>query len=154
MHDFWQAAVQAPDPEGAFNSAWTRVADEFARTSAHHASAWERFGTHERWATITSFVYCLLLRSEAGVLGFRLWLGQYPHEELRPILVTAEHGIAALIVAANGIQVVGENAANWIKSGLIEARMPPKTRDALTGSAAIRSGVVPTPLKLPGRNRA
>ena len=149
MREFWEAAAQATDPEKEFNSAWTCVTDEFARASARHASTRQRFASHERWVANTSFVHCLLLRSEAGVLGFRLLLDHFPNDEMRPILETTEQVVRVLVLAANGIQVVGENAENWIRSGLTEARMLPKTRDALVGSAAIRSGVALPPLKLP-----
>ena len=146
MHHFWQEVGQSTDPEQEFTRAWTSVTDAFAKASSDHANDRRRLGIHARWEELTSKVECLLLKSELGVLGLRFFLAQYPNEYLRPLLEGAEHAIKALVLTANSIQVVGEHAEHWIRSGLTEASMLPQVRDALVGAATLRASSTPDPI--------
>jgi hypothetical protein len=146
MRQFWKAAVQSPDPEQEFTRAWTCVTEAFAKASSDHANERRRLGIHARWEAIASKIECLLLKSELGVLGFRFFLSQYPNEDLRPVLKGTEHAIEALVLTANSIQVIGENAEHWIRSGLTEARMLPAGQDALVGAATLRTSVTHEPI--------
>jgi hypothetical protein len=72
-------------------------------------------------------------------------LRRHPNELAQQVLDVADVVTDALILTAGGITVGGERAEHWIRSGLVEARMLPKSRDALLDGATIRAarGVAP-----------
>jgi len=135
MRVFWERAVKAYNPEEEFKVAWAYVADEFAKSAARQAAVRFRSAAHRRWHHISAVVHSVLLEYETGVMAAKLLLRHHPHELAQRIVDAADAVADALILTADGITVGGERAEHWIRSGFVEAKMLPRSRDALLDSA-------------------
>ena len=151
MCDFWKAAQRSQNPDKEFGHAWGSVVEAFARASAKRADERRRRqSSHIHWEKIVISIRCAHLRTGLGSWGLKLVLGYLPGDWQEPLRQLAERADVGLMLAANilesqGVQFVGPTVADWIRSGVMEARMP-KTRDALLGLAAVRSAMAPMPI--------
>jgi len=60
------------------------------------------------------WLHCVALHHDEGVMGFGLLLHHYPNPKIQPLLQAAEKGSLLLHHIADGIQVVGQNACDWL----------------------------------------
>jgi hypothetical protein len=146
MRDFWKVAAQAPNPEEEFRRSWAGIADAFARANARYANGRRRFASHRHWEEISTTIECLVVVGGSGLCACKLVVGQHPGPELQHIIDEASDVIDALHTYGRHIQIAGEQAEDWIRSGLTEARMIPRTRDTLVGAAGVRLSVAPPPI--------
>lgn len=144
MQAFWSVGATSGSPEERFRLAWMHVADEYARNSASYALERSKAAIQHRWHKITKPIHCILLVYEAGLLGFKLFLGAYPSPEIEHFLHSAESLQPGAI--ALGATVLGETAENWVRSGLAETSLMQASRDAVLESASTRAGSIPPPI--------
>ena len=147
MSEFWRASNRSRNPEHEFANAWQRVADAFGSANARYADERRRrLASYTHWEKLGKAVECVLLKSELANYGFKLILAHYPHPVLQAIVEGGEWVNQKMMLAANSIQVMGETAEDWIRSGWTEMSMMPKSRDTLLAGGAIRSGAAPQPI--------
>jgi len=152
MRDFWKAAQRSQDPDKEFGRAWGSVAEEFARANAKRADERRRQqSSHVHWEKLVNVIRCAHLRTGLASWGLKLVVGSLPGDWQEPLRQLTERTDVGLMLAANilespGVQLVGPAVEDWIRSGVMEARMLPKTRNALLGAAAVRSAVAPIPI--------